>query len=158
MAYSLFFRTESYDADFEQDRNGWSWWLKRISISNLNIIFKDEVLLFDYPLVLNKTWGGHTIALLNVGKMQIPMRFDYEGKITRYISEYEVPIELGLSADLEKAEAKFINASQLHTPDKNVYAPGILVTELELKPLGWMPIKAEFYKDVREGPCLICFL
>jgi hypothetical protein len=151
IAYSIYIRTKPYRADFKEDEKGWSWWLKKIGVSNLGIIFKDEVLFFDYPLALNKTWGGYTTAMLSVGDKQVPIPIpvDYEAKVTRYVPEYEVPIELGLSADLDEAEAKFIDAKQLYTPDTHFYRPGCLVTELELKPLGVIPIKMEIWKDVR---------
>jgi hypothetical protein len=48
---------------------------------------------------------------------------DYEAKVTRYVPEYKVPDQLGLSVDLDKA--KWIDAEDL-------CPPGYLITELGL--------------------------
>jgi hypothetical protein len=142
----LFVRTEGYSADFEPNNIGWSWWLKRMATEEMDLTFEDEVLFFDYPLGLNKRWGGSSNILLNKEGELIPFgKVDYEVEVTRYVPKYKVPEQLGLSVNLDKAKAKWTNA-------KNLYPPGCLVTELRLTfstPQGDFTQTMEIWKDIR---------
>jgi hypothetical protein len=138
-------RTEEYIADFEKNNGGWSWWMRR-RITDIDIIFEDELLFFDYPLALKKRWGGHTNILLYEGGKLSPFgKVDYEAEVTEYVSEYEVPEQLGLFTNLNQAEEKFINA-------KDLYPPGCLATKLDLNmktERGNMLLTMEVWKDIR---------
>ena len=141
----LYVRTEEYTADFKETNVGWSWWLGRMVSAGLDVVFEDELLFFDYPLVLGKRWGGNAKILLNEEKLSPFGKVDYEAKIVEYVPEYRVPEQLGLFTDLNRSKEKFINA-------KDLYPPGCLVSKLNLKMKtenGDIDQTMEVWKDIR---------
>jgi len=142
----FFVRMEGYAADFKLNNVGWSWWLRRMATEERDIIFEDDILFFDYPLALNKKWGGSSNVFFNKeGEIISFGTVNYEARVTKYIPEYSVPDQLGLSVDLDKAKEKWVNA-------KNLCPPGCLITELTLAfstRQGDFVQTTEIWKDIR---------
>ncbi len=79
---SIFYqKLKPYNTNWEYDREGWSWILK----GSGKLIFDEEVVSFDYPLVLGKRW----VSEGKLGEMSLESR----GVVVAYISlEGEVKV------------------------------------------------------------------
>jgi len=161
---TMYWRAEPYVADFVDD-DGWTWYSKGMS----GIILDGEFIVFDYPLVLGKTWSATTTVW-----GFIPVSFD--ATVVAYITEenevivadgykYELPVdvadvpmplaELGnitwedmINVSDEDAQIDWSEVLIPEGPREGENVTGYYVIKGESKMLGITIIRQEWWKDV----------
>ncbi|WP_456330424.1 hypothetical protein [Archaeoglobus sp.] len=155
----LYQRLAPYDTGWI-DKEGWTWYLK----GSGNLIFDDEVVSFDYPLVLGKRWTsrgkfgeasvesrGVVIAYISPdGKVEVADGYSYEPLV-----DPPEPLEaldfMELDELLEVGEAR-TSWDEVVIPDgprKGENVQGYYVTMVEFYLNNALVTKTEIWKDVR---------
>jgi len=167
---TTYVRITGYTADFALDTDGLSWYSK----GNGSLRFDGEILIFDYPLVLGKTWSSRTTI-----RRSIPVEF--EAVVAAYIpagisssddivvapgrtytppidiAEIPLPLaELG-GMTFEELDAVSVADAQIPWPEVRIQAgpraglnvTGYYVIQTQLKLAGITVMKQELWKDVR---------
>jgi hypothetical protein len=167
---TFYSRIAGYDASFPTDPKGWSWYLKGTD----TLIFNGDLLTFDYPLVLGKTWKKTTTV-----KGIFPI--SYEGVVVAYVpadihKESDIVIAHGRSyklpvsvADIPKPLAELggknfdellaVPDADAALPWKSVMVPagpkaglnitGYYVVQAKMKLMGVTIMEQETWKDTR---------
>jgi len=160
---------EDVDTDFmdpyNENNEGMTWY----SVGMPGLEFDDEIIIFDYPLVLGKTWSSMTtlmdfipVVFNAVVVAYVPADIDdpsdtivadnYTYELPVDISDIPMPLaELGDLGwrELTDATDAEIDWMDVLIPGTEINITGYYVIKTELEILGITVMKQELWKDVR---------